>query len=33
MTFEMFDYGKPVEITLPLEAETATITDLESLGS
>jgi hypothetical protein len=33
MTFEMFDYGKPVEITLPLEAETASITDLESLGS
>lgn len=33
LTFEMFDYGKPVTITLPLAAETASITDLKSLGS
>ena len=33
MTFEMFDYGKPVAIILPLEAETASITDLKALGS
>lgn len=28
MTFEIFDYGKPVEIILPLEAETADVTAL-----
>jgi hypothetical protein len=28
MTFEMFDYGKPVHITLPLAADTADITAL-----
>lgn len=33
MTFEMFDYGKPVEIILPLEAETASVADLRRLGS